>query len=260
MDDIQPMAGPRRDEILQDSIRDRSRLVLTHRSETGWRTYRSRFVDGSGPSAGFAVQLLPGPGSDTAILPQPGETLGVSFRSGRVKCVFSAVLDSTRHVAGGPVLTLQWPDLLQTLQRRAFERVAPPRGTMISVRFWSGMPPAASPTGNAQPADDDTQWQGQLEDLSAGGMRIKVARGDGMQPGSIYHCVFAPRPRAPRFTLDAILRHIEAPLAGGTPDRGRICLGFQFIGLETTTEGQRTLDRLAQLVSRFQRARHRASR
>jgi hypothetical protein len=49
--------------------------------------------------------------------------------------------------------------------------------------------------------------------------------------------------------LDAVLRHREAA------EQGRASLGFQFVGMETTPEGLRLLDRLVRIVNHFQRSR-----
>ena len=76
---------------------------------------------------------------------------------------------------------------------------------------------------------------------------LKVADAVSVEMDRTYKTVFAPRPGKPALILDSILRHREVV------EKGRASLGFQFVGLETSTEGLRTLDRLARLVSHFQR-------
>jgi hypothetical protein len=128
------------------------------------------------------------------------------------------------------------------LQRRAYERAAPPHGTIVPVRFWREMP-----QGESAP-ETRVVRHGQLEDLSCGGIRIKVSDAQDIAMGCTYRCVFAPRPGKPAVVLEGILRHREAA------EHGRASLGFQFVGLETSVEGLRTLDRLARVVSHFQRS------
>jgi len=79
-------------------------------------------------------------------------------------------------------------------------------------------------------------------------MRIKVADSKEVQIDQTYRCVFSPRPGKPSLVLDAVLRHREAV------DHGRASLGFQFVGMETTQEGLRLLDRIVRIVNDFQRS------
>ncbi|MFQ5591281.1 MAG: PilZ domain-containing protein [Phycisphaerae bacterium] len=138
-----------------------------------------------------------------------------------------------------------WSGRLEQLQRRTYERVAPPRDTVIAVRFWR------------EGATSDKEAKrvvrhGQMEDLSAGGMRLKVADVSDLEIDTLYKCVFSPRSGAQSLVLEATLKHHEAV------ENRRASLGFQFIGLETTPQGRRTLDQLARIVKRFQRVRNRA--
>jgi hypothetical protein len=79
-------------------------------------------------------------------------------------------------------------------------------------------------------------------------MRIKVADSKEVQLDRTYRCVFSPRAGKPSLVLDAVLRHREAG------DQGRAALGFQFVGMETTQDGLRLLDRLVRIVNHFQRS------
>ncbi len=245
MGTMQSIVKDRQQEIVAESIRQQRRLVMTHNSEEGWRTFKSTFALGS-PSAGELLVRVSCPdGAADAFLPSPGDTLGGTFRVGHKKCMFCTVVRSVQRQSTAALLTLGWPEHIQQLQRRAYERATPPRGTIIAVRFWRETGPS-DPTLQAR-----SVRHGQLEDISCGGMRIKVADPKETEIGADYRCVFTPRPGKPSIVLDAILRHREAV------DRGRASLGFQFVGLETTPESLRTLDRLARLVSRFRHAGNR---
>jgi hypothetical protein len=148
----------------------------------------------------------------------------------------------------GRVINLGWPDHLQQLQRRVYERVRPMRDTVISVRFWR------EDQATASSVEARDVRHGQMEDLSVGGMRVKAANPAAIEDGQTYRCVFAPKPGKPSFVLDALIRHHE------DADQGRASIGFQFIGLEATPEGRRTLERLARTVTQLQRARSRSRR
>jgi hypothetical protein len=201
--------------------------------------------------------------------------------------MFSSVLESVEprscRIAGEQwntvLVGLRWPRQIHQLQRRAYERATPPRGNVIAVRCWQEQ------RRSGKAAETRRVRHGQLDDLSAGGMRLRMADATDMQIGHTYRCAFTPHPGSQQLIVEAILRHRQAesspsgrlqtePRPSGRGCEGepsgqrqveapvaadllvdRVSLGFQFIGLEASPEGQRTLDRLARIVSKFQRAR-----
>jgi len=234
---------------LLDSIRQQRQLVLTQSAPDGWRTFKAVFHLGTPESGDLAVRVLDecegAQGSLTT-----GATLGGTFRLGHKKCMFSTSLRGIRGAGDHSIATMGWPQHLQQLQRRAYERAAPPAGSIVVVRFWREVSTDSPPAG-----DSRAVRHGQLEDLSCGGIRIKVADAHDVALGCTHRCVFAPRPGKPSMVLEGILRHREAA------EHGRASLGFQFVGLETTPEGLRALDRLARVVGHFQRSHgHRTRR
>lgn len=244
----QMVANKELNHILEDSIGRRTPLLLSHGGSQGWCMYKSQFVAGSQSSQVIEVKRpVPREGS-SAQLPETGDTLGVSFRFGHKKCMFGTILKSIQHDTDNGVATLHWPDQIQQLQRRSFQRARPPKDLVIAVRFWR----EEASSGTAIEAR--TVYHGQLEDVSAGGMQVRVTNPDRVQAGATYRCAFTPRPGKPSIVLDALVRHHEAF------DGCRASVGFQFVGLETAPEGQRNLERLARTVHQFQRARSRNHR
>ena len=254
MSTTQTIGRERHDQVLEDAVRDERPLVLTYNSDAGWRTFKAAFVSGPAGSSGILVKLEPAADGVVGNLPTPGETLGGTFRLGHKKCMFSTALLSVQRQGegqprsgvdndGSPLFwAIRRPEQLQQLQRRAYERAAPPKGSVIAVRFWR------EAAGGDASTDARNVRHGQLEDISAGGMRIKVADPKDMSLDRTYRCVFTPRPGKPSLVLDAVLRHREAV------DQGRASLGFQFVGMEATPEGLRLLDRLVRIVNHFQRS------
>ncbi len=248
MSTTQPIVKDKQDEVVAESIRQQRRLVLTYNSDDGWRTFKGMFALGSPTASDLLVRIPRVDGETEEFFPSKGDTLGGTFRVGHKKCMFCTVVQSVQIQPTVALLALRWPDQIQQLQRRAYERAIPPRGTIVAVRFWRE-------TGTADRAlEARAVRHGQLEDISCGGMRIRVADPKEVEIGTDYRCVFTPRPGKPSIVLDALLRHREAV------DRGRASLGFQFVGLETTPESLRTLDRLARVVSHFRHAASRKSR
>jgi c-di-GMP-binding flagellar brake protein YcgR len=244
MSPTQQFTDRRRDQILEQVVVRGVHAVLSHHAATGWRTYKAAFVTGSRMSNMLSVRLFGPQIAAAELFPAPGDRMGVTFRLNHRKCVFNTLVESLQSDPDRIVLCLRWPDHLQQLQRRSFERVEVPRGRVIAVRFWQETPDATN---------RDVR-HGQLENLSAGGMRIRISRDFDVRIGDAYKCVFAPRPGAPSMILDTRVQHKESV------DEGRASVGLQFLGLEATAEGQRTLDRLARIVHQFQRANFMASR
>ena len=247
MSATQTIASDRHAQILEDSVRQQRPIVITHNSRTGWRTFKGTFQASSSgtPLSGTpSMNLVVEPNSDHTPehTPSIGDTLGGTFRLGHKKCMFNTTLMSVRHEGNGEIWTVRQPEQLQQLQRRAYERAVPPKGSVIAVRFWK-----ETPNGET-PSDSRSVRHGQLEDLSAGGMRVKVADPKELETDRTYRCVFTPRPGKPAMVLDAVLRHREAS------DQGRSSLGFQFVGMETSDEGLKILDRLVRIVQHFHRA------
>lgn len=238
----------RLNEILEESIAEQRRLVLTHNTDNGWRTYKSKFVSGSSERQVIQAQTLVSSENLESELPQPGDTLGVTFRLGHKKCMFGTTLESFEGEGEQRLATMRWPDNIQQLQRRVFERATPPHDAIVPVRMW-----CCEGLSSAQ-VDERTVKHGQLEDVSAGGMRVKAASPLDFRPGATFRCVFAPRPGKPSIVLDALVRHRESA------EQGRSSIGFQFVGLEATPDGRRVLERLVRTVTQFQRARHKTRR
>ncbi len=237
------LARVQQEQVLHESVRRHRYAVLTHYGPTGWRLFKGKF---SPPVSSGGVQLaIPMPVDNAEVeLPHAGSSIGCTFRVGHKKCMFESTVSAIEQRDEDASVMLRWPSQVQQLQRRVFERCIPPDNSAIAVRFWRDDGPVGHESGLRDVRN------GQLEDLSAGGIRVKVSREQGLEDGAVFRCSFTPKPGKPPFLVDAVLRHRAAA------DQSRSSLGFQFIGLEATAEGRRTLDRLARLVSHFQRGGH----
>lgn len=243
---MQTVANEHRDRILTMVAENSSYAVISYHGPAGWRSYKCRFR--SVLRGGAEVDLLAEdmPAGDQGS-PKPGEVLGVSFRLGHKKCMFSAVLLGVEG-PGGAIVRLRCTGQLHQLQRRVYERAFPPRDVVVPVRFWHLIA-----TGQSAGSDHDTR-HGQLENISAGGMRIQTRSFHQPATESTHRCILTPRPGAPTLIVDAVLRHYDLVA------NERASLGFQFVGLESTLEGQQVLQSIVQIVNRFRRARARGER
>lgn len=226
-------------KLLIESAETQALVVLTWRNKVGWRVGKTRLASADSDARRFAAEL-PITTDDTTIALLPlGLNLGVSLRSGHKKYVFA----STVLACDGAGVQLAWPQQVQQMQRRCYQRVAWFADQPLDVQFWAGG--LEHPPTDGEPGT----WTAQLLDLSAGGMQI-LWPSDQAFPlpiGSLVGCRFAPEPNRSPLTLEGICRHVES-----TPD-GRMAAGFQFIGLECSEAGRARLRHLARVVGRLQR-------
>ncbi len=242
MNSASSIAKKQPDQYLTDSIRKERMVVITVNGPDGWTSFKSKFLPTSREGETVAVEIMPDERREIEFRAQPGTELGVTFRVGHKKCMFGTVVESVQPKDDTVVAVFRWPDCIMPLRRRAFERATVPDGVVVAVRFWRD--DAASTTG----ADARTVRHGQLEDISAGGMRVRVASPDDIDLGTVYRCAFTPKQGKPAILVEARVRHREAI------GHGRASIGFQYVGLEVTAEGRRALERLTRVVSQYQRA------
>ncbi|MCH7925232.1 MAG: PilZ domain-containing protein [Planctomycetes bacterium] len=243
MSAMQTVANEHRDRILASVAENSSYAVISYHGPAGWRSYKCRFhsVTPDGNEVSLLAENMPAGDHGS---PQPGEVVGVSFRLGHKKCMFSAVLLGVDHPRD-TVVRLRCTGQLRQLQRRVYERAIPPRDVVVPVRFWHLVATGQS-AGNGR-----NTRHGQLENISAGGMRIQTRTFHESVSGATYRCILTPQPGAPTLIIDAVLRNHDAVA------NERVSLGFQFVGLEATSEGQELLGSIVQIVNRFKHVRAR---
>ncbi|MCO6438727.1 MAG: PilZ domain-containing protein [Phycisphaerae bacterium] len=239
MSKTQNLTDQQRDRIILEAVRRRLHAALSFRTDSGWKTLKGRFCACGEENESVSISLLEWPEARDAQFAAGDVSVGCAFRFGHKKCMFCSSVKNARVESDRMLIELTWPDRIQQVQRRLFERADVPPGAVIPVRFWREV--------NGSTDQRRVMRHGQLEDLSVGGMRVQVSDLSEVQREASYQCVFTPRSGSPAVVLDAILRHHE-PNANG-----RISLGLQFVGLETTQEGRRVIDRLVQTVQYFQR-------
>lgn len=234
------LRGERMDELLHQAIDERAIVQLTQRTDDGWRSFHANFISGARREGRLYISAPEAARGAAAASAPIGESVGVAFRLGHKKCLCSTTLHAVTPYNPHAPFYLQWPAEMELLRRRVYERAAPPPGRVIAVRMWvSGTPQAGR--------GDRSAHYGELEDISAGGMRVSVGDASTIREGVTYSCLITPAAGAQPLVLEALPRHREAT------NGGRTKLGFQFIGLEATAEGRKTLSRLARLVTEFQR-------
>jgi len=243
------VADERRDEILTDAADRLAPVTLSHRLDRGWATYKSRLLQADSAGCFLIIeQPLHIPGQSPPEL-VPGEALGLSFRRGHKKCMCSVKINRLLAFEWEgervPAIEICWPEKLQEMQRRVYFRASVPKGRRIEVKLWDG----GVMDRDKAVIREMPHHSGLLQDISAGGCSVQVeaARDPQLEVGDTVGIQFQPDPRTQPLLLDAVFRHLE------DSNQGKLCLGFQFVGLEVAPEGRTMLQALSRVVSTFLR-------
>jgi c-di-GMP-binding flagellar brake protein YcgR len=217
-----------RNEALTVSLRRGTEVVLL----------RSAFLDVDDKHR--LLRIVHPQTTDDAAPPEivPGERIGIAFRRGHKKCVFTGTVAALqRGGAEQPCVIVAMPDEVDEFQRRAYQRVVVPADRVIAVRVWQGT------------AGDRAFLTGALHDLSAGGVQIYLDGSEPprLRPGSGLVVELPIRPGEPPLRVRAAHRHTTAM------KDGRVALGVQFVGLELEPDGIRTLRAIARTVCEWRR-------
>ncbi len=238
MSTLQVIPEDRVAEVIDVLASSRGPAILSIQRPRGWRTFKVYHSLADRQADTIQLSASDERREHEPFVPDVGEAVGVSFRFGHKKCMFSTAIQAAKTTSSGFDVTLDWPKKISQLQRRAYERAKPPAGAVIPVRFW--LDDAVASTGD-EPRD---VRHGQLANISAGGMSVQTAESTDVETDRSYRCIFSPKQGARSLIVDTTLRHREGI-------SGRAVLGFQFVGLEATAEGRKQLERVARVVSRF---------
>lgn len=180
-----------------------------------------------------------------------GEPLGITFRRGHKKYIFSSLVAGRGTTSdGGPCIHVELPAEMREFQRRAFQRAAVPPDRPLEIRIW-----IARPAGKSSPRPELLAIA-RARNLSAGGVQVTVSSGVGqtIRIGDLVALEAAWGDEGMR-SIDGVIRHVQRI------DDATVGLGIQFIGLELTAAGRETLQLISEQVARFRhptRARTRA--
>jgi anti-anti-sigma regulatory factor len=152
-------------------------------------------------------------------------------------------LEPSANPTQGGSLVLRNQDQLETCERRSYVRYSLSKSLRITALLWH-----RSPDTNYLKAVPTHCWQCILIDVSEGGVQIviDVTQEPTFHKGQFVNVRFVSVPCEMPVTFDALIREILP-----TADSEHICLGLQFVGLETNTEGRRSLQHLCDSEGRY---------
>lgn len=225
-------------EHLLEAARTREPVTITYHAKTGWIVIKGRFA-GEQDGSGALVLEQSNPLRDSEPAPEFGQELGVSYRRGSRKCVFTAAfVDSQPSPKNGrPLLRLTWPEQIEELQRRMYHRTPVPQGRLIPVDLWLAQAQAADSANSAH--------RGTMVDLSAGGLSVELPRESRprWREDEQLACRFSTGPDRPPIEVTARLTNYTRM------SDGHVRVGLQFLGLDTNDRGRNTLHRISRMAS-----------
>ncbi len=176
------------------------------------------------------------------------QPVGMSFQIDFVKYIFESVIigvESKVTLGEKGRVLLELPDKIQKIQRRAYQRQPIPKELNVKVLFWHR---GYLDTVRINPVDH--YWQGQLADLSAGGLRvlIEMDKKDRFTIGQVVGLQFTPMYYQKPILAEGHLRYLTED-----EDNQILSLGIEFLGLEVSVEGRQILQRLLDTVQEYER-------
>ncbi len=180
-----------------------------------------------------------------------GMVLGLAFKLGHHKHIFSTRIEADCRIQpeeGQKVhaVCVPTPAKMQRVQRRAYYRVEVPRNRSVLASFWLG----------GQEGDKSLKWEGWVTNISAGGFQVRMSSRAAPQlsAGDIVGVRIEVGQEFESVLADAQFRNF---LNDPASDDGVVRLGFQFLGLNESPRGRRTLYRVGRIVRGFQRVQSR---
>jgi c-di-GMP-binding flagellar brake protein YcgR len=238
-----PVEADPRVDVIGQAVADSRPVVATWRQSDGWATIRTRFV-GADPRSGELLLEYPNSSERPAPEIADGQSVSVSFRRGRGRCVFSTMMLGRSETWDGetaclPTLRLVCPRELSQLQRRLYHRETVSPTTAISVELWAE-------ADSSEASGEPDKLTGILLDISREGIGVVLPPGRRFdaEPGQVCRCSFRPHEDQAPILLCVRLCD-QSRLANGC-----VRVGLRFAGSGLPSQDGDTAERLAQFLTR----------
>ena len=233
--------GIESEEILQVVSAKHIPLTITVKQDNSWLVYKANFI---AISDNRLILTQPRPDvADSHMEPSANQALAVTFKKGYHKFLFTTkvIKQLQFEIDPGifiPALAVILPTQIEKIQRRAYNRSKVPNNTIVDVKFWSVDAP-------------DKAWHGELEDLSAGGLGVRVSSDliTTIEEDEQFVLEFVPLEGQDAISVTCRFRHAIA--VDGATDKSM--MGFQILGLEVDEIGLSKLRFISRVVAVFHR-------
>lgn len=243
---VQHLSPRQIQECLDEAIRRQAPISLTCRTGTQWHNLHTKFLH-STPQALWLE--YPTGAQDPVPEIAEGMELGLSFKLKHHKHILNTIVEAVGQfgladAAEVRAIGVASPQRVQRVQRRAYHRVDVPRNRSVLATFWPGGLPAAA-AGNATALN----WEGWVTNISAGGFQVRIGgrNAPDLDVGDLVGVCIDLGQEYEEVLADAKFRQQRRD------ERGVTYQGFQFVGLNETSQGREMLRRIAGVVCEFQR-------
>ncbi|HEV8606443.1 MAG TPA: PilZ domain-containing protein [Tepidisphaeraceae bacterium] len=228
-------------DLLREAISLRASAVISLPSEGAFRHFKSRFLaDGDGA---FLMQSVPAEPTFLEKLIADSAHVGIAFRSGANKVIFTSLLSPRLADLPPEALPVKYPREVHVIQRRSSYRVSVGDDAEVEVRAWR-IPDHAILRDRPSAA---LEVGAKLVDLSVGGLGLSMDTSGEPILAADQRLRVLLQFQDIEVLLDGRIRHVRQ-----LPDKTQR-VGAEFKKLENDVEGRQTQSKLSAIVAHLQR-------
>ncbi len=228
-------------DLLREAISKRCAAVISLPAGDSFRHYKSRFLADGQES--FLMQSIPAEPSLLEKILADSANVGIAFRSGANKVIFTSLLLPRAAAVPSDALPVKYPREVHVIQRRSSYRVTVADDSQVEARVWR-IPDHAILRDRPSAA---FEIGAKLTDLSVGGLGLNLETTGEPVLGIDQRLRVLLHFGDDEALLDARVRH-----AHDLPDKSQR-VGAQFKKLENDLEGRQTQSKLSAIVAHLQR-------
>lgn len=231
-------------DFLREALRENADISLSFTHLGKWHLHHSQICQCDEET----LFLKEESSTEDIIENQP---VGICVHLGRFNYLFESTIKKVETNRQGGRVSLDIPDKVERVQRRAFERQPVPASIKVKCLFWHR---GYLDDSERKPAEQ--YWQGRLLNLSAGGAQIAVdlALKPYFSQGQLVGVQFTPMSYQRPLLLEAHVKYLV-----DQSEQNQFLVGVEFLGLETGIEGREVLHRLIQIINEYEKLNQQGS-
>ena len=225
-------------DFLLTAVQGKAPVVVSFTRQGKWRLFDARIA------AFDDEKIVLAEIKETKSL-EADQPVGICIEIGHSKYLFEATIQAVEGTGKGSKVHLEFPDKVECMQRRAYERQPVPENLKVKTLFWHR---GYLDETNKEPIEQ--YWQGRLLNLSASGAQIAVDLDmrDCFCVGQLVGVQFTPMSYQRPLLLESHVRYLI-----DEPEQHQFLVGIEFLGLESGQEGRHVLHRLVTVISEYEK-------
>lgn len=227
-------------EFLAESQSRDAKFVLSYTRQGKWRILNTKIRDLDGEN----IVLTNQSSSEGLEAYQP---VGIYVQFDHFKYLFETTVAQVENNA----ITVEFPEKAEKMQRRAYKRQPVPSNLKVKSLFWH-----RGYLDDSDKCPQEQYWQGRLINLSAGGAQIAVDmdQKEYFRSGQLLGVQFTPMCYQKPLLLESHVRYFI-----DQPDHQQFLVGIEFLGLESSDEGRKALERLVEVIDKYEKMNQQAT-